>query len=80
LRVPFLVIHGAADPIVSPASARRVFQDAAASSKTIRIYEGMLHEPFRDVGRDQVFADIGAWLEEQGVLRRGAAGGGSLPR
>jgi alpha-beta hydrolase superfamily lysophospholipase len=72
LRVPFLVIHGAADPIVSPASSRRIFQGAGASSKTLRVYEGMLHEPFRDVGRQQVFADIGAWLAEQGVLQRAA--------
>jgi alpha-beta hydrolase superfamily lysophospholipase len=75
LRVPFLIIHGAADPLVSPAASRRVYHGAAAPSKAIRIYPGVLHEPFRDVDRERVFADAGAWLEEQGVLRRAATAG-----
>ncbi|HWE64417.1 MAG TPA: lysophospholipase, partial [Chloroflexota bacterium] len=69
LRVPFLIIHGTADPLVSPAGSRRVFHGSTAPGRAIRIYPGLLHEPLRELEREQVFADIAAWLEEHGALR-----------
>jgi alpha-beta hydrolase superfamily lysophospholipase len=68
LRVPFLIIHGTADPLVSPAGSQRVYQGASAPGRVIRLYPGLLHEVLREVEREQVFADIAAWLEAQGIL------------
>lgn len=68
LRTPFLIVHGTADPLVWPASSRLVYERATAPGRAIRLYPGLLHEPFREVEREQVFADVGAWLEERGVL------------
>jgi alpha-beta hydrolase superfamily lysophospholipase len=72
LRMPLLIIHGADDPLVSPASSQRIYRGAASSSKRLRIYRGLRHETLRELERAQIFADVGDWLGEQGLLR-GAA-------
>lgn len=69
LRTPFLIIHGTADGLVAPAGSRRVYYWSPAPGKAIRIYRGLRHETLREVEREQVFADIGAWLDGQGVLQ-----------
>jgi alpha-beta hydrolase superfamily lysophospholipase len=69
LRVPFLILHGLADPLVSPDGSQQVYEGAPVRDKAIRLYPGLLHEAFREVEREQVFADVAAWLETQGVLK-----------
>ncbi len=63
LTLPCLIFHGGADPIAACDASRRLFAAARASDKTLKIYDGMLHETLNEVGRDQVVADLVAWLE-----------------
>lgn len=68
LRVPFLILHGAEDPLVPVEASRRVYEGAtAAPARDILIYEGMRHEMFRETERARVFADVAAWLRSRGV-------------
>lgn len=67
LQVPFLIIHGADDALVSLAGSRRLYRGAASPSKALRIYRGLRHETLRELERAQVFADVGAWLDGQGL-------------
>ena len=69
LSVPFLILHGLSDPLVLPDGSRQVYEGAPARGKAIQLYPGLLHEAFREVEREQVFADVAAWLEAQGVLK-----------
>ena len=68
LRAPFLILHGLEDPLVSPVGSQRVYDGASIPARAIRVYPGLLHEVFREVERDQVFADVAGWLEGRGAL------------
>jgi len=67
LRVPYLVLHGADDPLVPVAASQRLYDTARSAPRTIRVYPGLRHEIFREVERERVYADILAWLAEQGL-------------
>ncbi len=62
VRSPVLMIVGEADPIVDPFSCREAFDGLGSSDKTLRVYPGMLHEPFNELGREEVLRDLAAWL------------------
>ncbi|MGI5220468.1 alpha/beta hydrolase [Nocardia sp. CA-290969] len=62
LRVPTLAMHGTADAIAAPASTDRIEQRAGTTDLTIRRYDGLYHEIFNEPERDQVLADVVAWL------------------
>lgn len=62
LDTPFLVIHGTADPLATPAWSKRLYERAAAPDKTLRLYDGLYHETFNEPERAPVLRDLGAWL------------------
>ncbi|CAE7684804.1 CSE [Symbiodinium pilosum] len=43
VRTPFLVQHGKSDKITDPASSQRLYDEAAATDKTLRLYDGVYH-------------------------------------
>jgi len=68
LRVPFLLLHGTEDPLVPAEASQRLYDLAvAAPVRDLRLYPGLRHEPFRELERERVFGDVGAWLAAQGI-------------
>ena len=67
LRVPFLIVHGTDDPLVQVVGSQRVYEAATVPGRAIRLYPGLRHEVFREIEREQVFADVTAWLAERGI-------------
>jgi acylglycerol lipase len=63
LRLPLLVLHGEADTITPPAGSPRIMEKAASSDKTLKLYPGMYHEIVNEIGKEEVLADIGNWLD-----------------
>jgi alpha-beta hydrolase superfamily lysophospholipase len=63
IHTPTLMIVGGQDPIVDPSAARELFDRLGSEDKMLLYYPKMLHEPFNEVGRDQVFDDVIRWLE-----------------
>lgn len=59
IRVPVLLVHGAADTETAPAHSVRVF-DALAGPKRLILVEGAGHN--RSLSGTQVWAEIDAWL------------------
>ena len=45
--------------------SEEVFSRAASADKTVLRFEGFYHECFNEVGREQVYADLAAWLTER---------------
>lgn len=43
LRTPFLVLHGTADKITDPNFSQHLYDDACATDKTIKLYDGAFH-------------------------------------
>lgn len=65
LATPFLVLHGTADPLASPSWSRQLYQRAAATDKTLKLYDGLYHETFNEPERAEVLGDIRTWLAER---------------
>ncbi len=63
IRLPILVMHGAADPISDPKNSEMLYQKAGSADKTLKIYQGYYHEIFNEPGREQVLADVESWLK-----------------
>jgi alpha-beta hydrolase superfamily lysophospholipase len=63
IHTPTLMIVGGQDPIVDPSAARELFDRLGSEDKMLLFYPQMLHEPFNEVGREQVFDDVIRWLE-----------------
>jgi acylglycerol lipase len=61
--LPLLILHGTADKAAKPGGSQRFYDTAAASDKTLKLYEGHYHDLLNDVGRDSVLADITNWIE-----------------
>ncbi len=65
LRVPFLVIHGTADPLATPTWSERLYERARAEDKTLKLYKGLYHETFNEPEQDEVLDDLSTWLAER---------------
>jgi alpha-beta hydrolase superfamily lysophospholipase len=62
IKIPTLLLVGGQDPVIDPAAAREFFDRLGSEDKTMHLYPKMLHEPFSEVGREQVFDDVVRWL------------------
>jgi alpha-beta hydrolase superfamily lysophospholipase len=61
IRIPFLILAGAADPLIDPAGSEELHRRSAGVSE-LHLLEGRYHEPFNDLGSDEVFGLIAEWL------------------
>jgi alpha-beta hydrolase superfamily lysophospholipase len=64
LKLPALLLHGGADPITSVAAHETFYAHAGSADKTFKRYEGMRHEIHNEFGKEEVLADMAAWLDK----------------
>ena len=62
IAVPLLVLYGTDDQVVDTAFIEELYSRTSSADKSILRYEGFYHECFNETGREQVFADLAAWL------------------
>lgn len=65
LRVPTLIVHGAADALNDPAASHELAATIGSEDVTLRSYPGGYHELFNDLEREAVLDDLMAWLNER---------------
>jgi acylglycerol lipase len=63
LKVPVLIIHGTADKAARSAGSQYFYDHAGSSDKTLKLYEGHYHDLLNDLGKEEVMADVQAWLD-----------------
>jgi acylglycerol lipase len=61
IKIPFLILAGTADPLVDPQGSRRL-HELAPSLSDLHLLEGRYHEPFNDLGSDEVFQLVADWV------------------
>ena len=66
---PFLLLQGTGDKLSSAKGAQLFYEHAAATDKTLRLYEGLYHEVLSEPEKDQVIADVLRWLETHSIER-----------
>ncbi|GLJ30384.1 hypothetical protein SUGI_0601120 [Cryptomeria japonica] len=65
ITVPFLVLHGMADRVTDPCASLELYNQAASKHKSIKLYEGFLHDLLFEPERDDVAADIINWMDSK---------------
>jgi acylglycerol lipase len=63
ITLPLLILHGTADSVTKPSGSKEFYDKAGSSDKTLKLYEGHFHDLLADVGKQQVMADIQAWID-----------------
>jgi len=61
IKLPFLILAGADDRLIDPAGSEELHLRASKASE-LHLLPGRYHEPFNDVGSDEVFDIIDRWL------------------
>ncbi len=62
LRLPLLVLHGAADELCPPSGSQSLFDRAGSPDKALKFYPKLYHEILNEPERNQVLNDIVEWL------------------
>lgn len=65
ITLPLLVLHGRDDSVCPVSGSQLLYDNASSVDKTLKIYDGLLHEIHNEDEQEQVFADIVAWLDQQ---------------
>lgn len=65
LTVPFLVLHGTADSVTDPTASQKLYDEAASTDKTIKLYEGFLHDLLFEPEKEEIMDDIISWLNSR---------------
>lgn len=62
ITLPVLIMHGTADKATVPAGSQEFYDHAGSKDKTLKLYEGHVHDLLNDIGKEKVFADIKDWI------------------
>ncbi len=64
IHLPSLFLHAGADHICDPEATRQFYRRIPVGRKRLKVYEGLYHELFNEIGKEAVFQDIEQWLAE----------------
>ena len=51
-----LILHGTADKVTNPKGSQLFFDTAGSADKTLKLYEGHVHDLLNDVDKEHVHA------------------------
>lgn len=63
ITLPVLILHGTGDKATKPSGSKLFYDTAGSADKTLKLYEGHYHDLLADVGKEDVLADIKAWID-----------------
>ena len=63
LKLPLFIMHGTLDKATVPAGSQEFHAATGSADKTLKLYEGHFHDLLNDLGKEQVLADIVAWMD-----------------
>src|SRR5699024_9079012 len=63
ITVPLLILHGTADKASKPSGSQHFYQQAGATDKTLKLYDGHYHDLLNDLDKEVVIKDIQDWLD-----------------
>jgi len=65
ITLPVFILHGTADKATKPSGSQLFYDTAGSKDKTLKLYEGHFHDLLNDIGKDEVMADILAWIDKR---------------
>jgi acylglycerol lipase len=63
ISLPLLILHGTADKAAKPAGSQFFYDHAGSTDKTLKLYDGHVHDLLNDLGKEVVIADVAAWID-----------------
>jgi alpha-beta hydrolase superfamily lysophospholipase len=63
ITLPLLIMHGTDDKATVCHGSEFFHQTAGSRDKTLKLYEGHYHDLLSDLGKEEVMADIKAWID-----------------
>jgi alpha-beta hydrolase superfamily lysophospholipase len=63
IELPVLILHGTQDHATKPAGSQFFYDHAGSADKTLKLYDGHVHDLLNDTGREEVLGDIAAWID-----------------
>ena len=63
ITIPVLILHGTADKATKPSGSQRFYDTAGSRDRTLKLYDGHVHDLLNDVGKERVMADIKTWID-----------------
>ncbi len=65
ITIPVLIMHGTGDHVTVYHGSEFFYEHAGSKDKTLKLYEGHYHDLLADIGKEDVIADITAWIEKR---------------
>jgi acylglycerol lipase len=62
LSMPLLILHGNEDHAAKMSGSVHFYENAGATDKTLKLYDGGFHDLLNDIDRDRVMADVLDWI------------------
>ena len=62
IKLPILIMAGNGSPLGDGPRSQALYDAVGSADKTLKLYEGLLHEIFNEPEHPQVMADMEAWL------------------
>jgi acylglycerol lipase len=62
-RLRVLILHGTDDKVTKPGGSQLFYDNAGSVDKTLKLYDGYVHDLLNDVGKELVMKDIKLWLD-----------------
>ena len=63
ITLPVLIMHGTDDHATVCRGSEFFFEHAGSTDKTLKLYDGHYHDLLNDLGKEEVMADVLAWIE-----------------
>jgi acylglycerol lipase len=63
IKLPVLILHGTEDKATKPSGSQEFYDHAGSADKTLKLYEGYVHDLLADTGKEKVMADIQDWID-----------------
>lgn len=63
ITLPVFICHGTADKATRPSGSQLFFDTVGSKDKTLKLYQDRVHDLLADYGKEQVMADMIAWLD-----------------
>ncbi|XP_023644804.1 uncharacterized protein LOC17900907 isoform X2 [Capsella rubella] len=65
IKVPFLVLHGTADTVTDPKGTQKLYEEASSLDKSIKLFDGLLHDLLFEPERESIAGVILDWLHQR---------------
>ena len=65
IKLPVFILHGTEDKVTKPSGTQVFYDQTGSKDKTLKLYEGHYHDLLNDIGKEQVMADMLAWIDKR---------------